>query len=66
MSLGIDRHTFEHRHDVLPPALRSGLRVFAAYASGRRVAERHAPGGHADLMLARLFRCAEIDRVEVR
>jgi hypothetical protein len=66
MSLLIDRRTFERHGDVLPPRLRTGVRVFEAYARGRRVGERHAPGGHADLVLARLFRRADVDRVEVR
>lgn len=66
MSLRIDRRTFERNDDALPPQLRTGLRVFEAYAHGRRVGARHAPGGHADLVLARLFRRADVDRVEVR
>jgi hypothetical protein len=66
MSTRIERHTFERHEDALPPGMRAGARVFLAYARGRPVGERHAPGGHADLVVARLFRRADVDLVEVR
>jgi hypothetical protein len=68
MTASIDRETYELRPDeaALPPALRVGTRAFTALAGGRPVHERLAPGAHADLVLARLFRQPSVERVVVR
>ena len=66
MTVSIDRPAHERTGPALPAALRAGVRVFVPYVAGRALAERIAPAGHADLVLDRMFRSPDVERVDVR